>query len=647
MLLTKYAFVVNSKSLVDRSLANIFEHLYNAGYSKEVAQNICNPTFIESNPDYYLYYPYLFNSVFNFYDDKVLDSLSIAGFLFYRSILFMDDIFDTKGKNGSFNDFLMANVCQEETIKILSSHFDLNSPFWTAWNKRKFEYAKAYELDKLSHKIFSFQQYVTLCDYKSTFGKVAIDAIFTLVGKNYELEYQKILESHKNFYVAFQILDDISDYEEDDTNNQFNISKYYLKKTTKNLESLNLQDQKKHLYLDNVAGKLYSKALSHIRKSINILRDYELPIWQSELQTMHNTIISHNLNVDGFIRFATGKINKSIPAKEKYSIEKSIEMAGQYLVEIKESNGSWIDYFNDAGTSNVWTTSFVSYFLSIGVNPKFDLIKSKKFILANRVENKNIWGYNSQWIPDADSTSFALLSLHALGVTFNKDNLEEWFKFQNKDGGFCTYRNEGELLISLNSKNIQNVQGWMKSHFCVSSVAYLVVCKLGISNANTKKLESYILKEIQKNDHSTYWWTSNIYPISFLILACCSKMNNEIFDLCNALLKKMSGGSNIVPKNEFYAGLLLLSIVKSKQYFEYSAIFEKSLVHYLAAAQNQDGSWKENHSMRIPSPEIVDPENQVANWAIDNKGTNIVLQDFNRVFTTTVCLTALQLHYSQ
>ncbi len=642
MLLTRYSNLRDSDILIKKSLENVVNYLVSQRYPKQIVKNICDSKFIDGNPDYYLFYPYMFHSVFNFHDENILEKLSVAGFLFYRSIILIDDVFDNETEDGNFNKFFMSNICQEETIKILSSFFTIDSVFWKTWNIRKFEYAKAYELDKLSHNIESFEQYVTLSDYKSSFGKIAIDALFVLTNELYEKEYNVLLESHKYFYVAFQILDDISDYEEDLTNNQFNISRFVLSKKVQNLNSISLPEQKKLLYIMNIAGELYQKALFYINESIKACSHFNLINWQSELQAMHNTIITHQLNIEGYIKYSLVSNNQTIKVNGSRSVGQAIGKAENYLINAKELDGSWKDFFNDAGVSDVWATSFTAYFLSNFDEPQYGLDKSKEYILSNMCYGKYLWGYNSQWIPDADSTSFGILSLHSMGLIFDEYMLKDWFAFQRDDGGFSTYRNKTELLAALNSKTIKNVDGWLSSHFCVSVVAYVVTSQLGIKNQESERLKDYVLVNLNNNEHQPYWWTSKYYSLSFIILACCINMDDEIFNLCCNELNDSLKKDKSIFDNEFFAGLSLLAISNSRHMFEYDGEVINNLLNYLFTAQKSDGSWNGNYSMRIPSPWTINPDKEVNSWKKDNKGTNVIVQDFNRVFTSVVCLSALK-----
>ena len=67
---------------------------------------------------------------------------------------------------------------QEETIKILTSIYGYKSSFWELWQQRKEEYFKAIQTEKhlLTTPMVSFEQYSSLADDKSAFGKIAIDS---------------------------------------------------------------------------------------------------------------------------------------------------------------------------------------------------------------------------------------------------------------------------------------------------------------------------------------------------------------------------------------------------------------------------------------------------------------------------------------
>lgn len=640
MILTKYYDLDNSSILLQVCLENLKTYLTKQGYPKPIVEIICDMTFINANPSYYLYYPYLYNSSYNYHNDSILKKLSIAGFLYYKSIIYIDDVFDNKEGKDTFNKFTISNICQEEAIKLLSDLFNIDSNFWKIWNKRKFEYFKAYELDKVSHNIQSYRDYEILADYKSSFGKIAIDALYILTEERNKSDYTKILESHKYFYVAFQILDDILDYEEDYYNSQFNISKFELERSIKNLNDYNIKAQKKLLYSKNVAIELYEKAQLYLNKSLDLCKDLNAPKWKNELQILYNTALTHKLNVYGFVKYSFIINNLEKKTKEENTIKKAISTAKNYILNTQESNGCWEDFLNDAGISDIWATAFVTYSLSKDNILISEFQKSKGFLLSN-TNSDYVWGYNTDWIPDADSTSFAILALNSLGHVFKEEELKGWYSYQNDDGGFSTYNNEQELSASLNSKDITNVTGWLNSHFCVSSIAYLVFSELKINNKYSKKLREYLIYNLKTESYQPYWWTSSIYSISYLIIASSLSHDNEILLLCNRILNKYLKNIQFPIKNEFYAGLLLNAVCYSNNELIISKSILSKLVLGLIESQKKDGSWEGNYSLRMPSPHIINPNIEVKFWDENNRGTNIHVKDFHRLFTTVSCLSAL------
>lgn len=95
-------------------------------------KNIILSDFIEENPKFYLYYPNLFCDEKKPFQNEEIKFVSIAGYLFYQSILMLDKIID---EGAPSKDFILVNVLQEEAIKLLTSIFDLNSHFWNIWTK--------------------------------------------------------------------------------------------------------------------------------------------------------------------------------------------------------------------------------------------------------------------------------------------------------------------------------------------------------------------------------------------------------------------------------------------------------------------------------------------------------------------------------
>ncbi len=266
---------------------------------------ILNENLISNNPDFYLFYPKLFAPFFNFKDEDKLNKLCIAGYLYYLSIIHTDSLIDDKKI-----DFLpLINICQEEAVKLLTSLFDINSEFWKIWNLRREEYFEAVKLEKklYTKRNVSKKDFELLADYKSAFGKIAIDSIHILTNKKYPKIYEEVLNRHIHFSVGFQLYDDIKDFKEDFLKKQFNWACYklikYLKKQQINPYILDIQTLFKYLYLSNISTKICKDSISNLKKStLNIESSEEKKLWNDSVDKIKNSVIKYNDISKGYLQ---------------------------------------------------------------------------------------------------------------------------------------------------------------------------------------------------------------------------------------------------------------------------------------------------------------------------------------------------------
>lgn len=617
-------------------------------------QVILNKEFIEKNPSIYLYYPYLYNEAFNVIGN--IKKLSIAGFLYYRSIIYLDDLLDNK-KSG-VKSIIHISICQEESIKILSSLFPLESSFWSIWNKRRCEYLQAYKMDKAMQNSSSFRNFEKLADYKSAFGKVAIDGLYCMSKNKNIVSYNKILESHKYFYVGFQIMDDIEDITEDIKNGQTNIAVQYLTKEIKARGiDVNTQSDEsivKYIYIFGVAEKLLDKCILSLNKSEQVICDQPLNNWQSEIRKLRNMAIVKQLNIKAYIQnlLVTSKLSVK-NRKGSSSIKKIIYQGLDFLNAFQNEQGAWKEYYNEAGMSDSWATAFILSYLCQNPlsNNKLEVAKKKGISFLKNSKNGELWGYNKEWIPDADSTSFVLLTRYKY---YKKDItiplINKWFEYQNEDGGFATYKNSNDILWSLNS-NEQNisVKGWTTSHICVSAVAFYYLSLTDQKNTNYFNLENFLINSVNNDGlWDSYWWTSPIYSTSFLMKSANLIKNKKLANIIDHATEQIvklqntngSFGDKYVTHSPFYTGLVVDAICEIPKYFNMFKSQIDNAVDWLKNSQMDDGSWVATSAMRMPDSKIIDPS-IILEWPEDTKGLNIRAKEFNRLFSTTVSVSAL------
>ncbi len=100
-------------------------YIQNLAISNSFKSIIIDENFINCNPVFYQNYPSLFANIFTL-QEQDLDLLNIAGYLYYQATIFTDNLLD----ENDVSKFPIISICQEESIKILTSIFGLKNDFW-------------------------------------------------------------------------------------------------------------------------------------------------------------------------------------------------------------------------------------------------------------------------------------------------------------------------------------------------------------------------------------------------------------------------------------------------------------------------------------------------------------------------------------
>jgi hypothetical protein len=624
-------FNCNNKAIEEA----LIEYVGKLSLPNDLKKVLCNLDFITCNPSYYLDYPFLFLSR----DDIVVEkhkiiNLCISGCLYYQSILYLDRVLDGDFSVQSVFPFIL--LCEEESIKLMSSLFDTDSVYWNYFNKRKLEYLHAFKVDK-KNNISSFDEFIVHADEKASLGKLAIDALYCLGNIMDENTYYKYLEIHKYFYVAFQILDDINDICEDFDKGQFNIAIWYVKRALNgdNMAVLNSGTCiAEYFYTSKIYKKLLEYAASSLDKVLYMTNLYNLPYLKSEACKMYNTVLLHKQNIKTYLYQLKVTNGLSIQNVDRLCLDESITNSLHYLSKMQNKDGSWIDFCNNAGASDTWCTSFVSMMLQESGLGTDLVYKAKKYLYDKKKEE--LWGYSSFWICDNDSSVIGVLAtgcIEDIAIIENR---------VNTDGGFSTYYDKNALLCSLsNSKNWEiNVDGWMQSHPDVSSAALYLLAKFNRKSKVLPVTIDYFKKNIISMPSLVYWWIDDIYTVYFLSKANLIIRDSEIE---NYIVKKVESkyaefaSSNVKESYTYmYLGMLLHLLLYVNNFS--AAAYIKD---YIIRNQYNDGSWNESNFMCMPGTNNVNPVNGKL-WEVGDHGIEIRAHEFSRLFTTSTVLMSLK-----
>lgn len=633
---------VNAQKLSSDNYIQAYKkYIIDLKLNRTIEKAITDDDFIRANQQFYLYYPKLFSSAFNV-SKKDVALLCIAGYLYYQSTLFLDSVIDDK----QFHKIAFVNICQEEAIKILTSIYGKDSVFWSYWNQRRNEYYAAIELEKGIHskELVTIDDYLQIADYKASFGKAAIDTLFVLNNSLDPESYNALLKSHRLFSLAFQLNDDILDFKKDVLSGQFNWAHYLLKREP-GIESADVNVLNKYIYIRGITSKIFRTAIDYLDKAWYAVEDIPVPLWKDMIADLRQKFQVSVLETDNYLEILTAGITSSSVYIINNSLSDSIRLSVDYIKSKQNKDGSWREYVNQGGISNVWSTAFIVSGLSGALADKYlpeAVNLALHFIDNNRIDD--IWGYNSTWIEDADTTNFVLLSYLNNNLAVQNAWLQEWEKYQSSKGGFATYKNKEYLLEALGDGRITEVSGWCNAHHCVSAVSFYFMAKYDKNSEVFSLLDLYFdqISEVLE----AYWWTSPIYTLYFLVKTYRITGDKKKADILTEQILSYGNedGSfnDRYGKNDFYTGMALEILMDDA--CRYRDQIERS-VDYLLKNQYEDGSWKSSHALQIPHPDNFEP--QGFPYPVDTHGTNVRAKEFNRLFTTSTILKALNEYDSE
>ncbi|HOR40383.1 MAG TPA: prenyltransferase/squalene oxidase repeat-containing protein [Paludibacteraceae bacterium] len=582
-------------------------------------------------------------------NENLLIKLSFYSYLYFSSILCFDKYYDNqidilKNKN-LIRTFVF--FVKEQALTGLLSIINQESNFWNEFNKLKIIFFESSNNENhIEIEEFSDDKYFEIARNKSILSYAFVYSLKYLFGEL--VEEKSLLYGLDNFHMGFQIYDDYRDLKEDKINNQMNYFNYKINKKSKKLKTSN--DSFEYLlklsYLDNTITDCLELALKFLRISLNVFAD----IKQHSLINVTNETIYLIESELQFIKIAIKKANekstKSNSLIVKNDINKAINLSLYYLQNNLNSNSFWEDFLTNAGYGKEWVTGYVlSMIGEINANLDF-LSKPLEALLTSKS------GYNNLIVQDGDSSNFFIKTSNIFNKPILESKLNSWFAFSKSDGGWATYYSN-DIKISMNFPLDADFKGWFTPQLCVSTVSAWVAKDFKdkkISDIYTRTIEYIISNQNKDGSWKSYWWTENIYATAFAILALPKDEKYNLY-LKKAVIylinKQNSNGSwsNGADECAFYTALSLKSLM---DYFLYSKsqIINDRIdigINWLINNQMKDGSWKVSRILQIPFPDILDPL-EVKDWRHTSFGLNCLVDDHNRIFTTSTVYNCLCLY---
>ncbi len=573
-----------------------------------------------------------------------IEIVSSGAYLYFRFLLDLDKLLDEKNEVSALQLFRRASITfevYEESLKTLSAVFDIQSPFWERFRYFKTEYANAVFSEKQFSKgqlSFTEESFEEIAAGKSAICYASISALSTLNGAiDCEAKLEKCL---RHIHIAFQYLDDIEDFKKDVEQDQWSYPQYlvsrYLEGKSKIISDSTLAY--KYLFVSGIANSMLDKAILHYQLAIQISCDLGLTNLNEFLQKQLSFVDFFKKEIGLLIEKTVSKVGKSQKIEASFDILSTLSK-GQTFLTNNHHNGVWSDFITSTGKGDVWITGFVGLMLS---ETNYD----QKILKDALLPISKTGAFNSSMIEDADSTNFIAGFHWRMNQSIPNELLTNWLSFMNPDGSFSTYRDAQKLRKALELREDADVGGWASAHGCVTAVAAYIMSEIPALKKEYVLSLNYLSNCLQANANiRAYWWTNDLYAISFALLGLAkdhTKME-ECGMLAGMILEQQDkngcwhnpADSN---PNAFYTALALKALLAFKP--QYQSLQIQQGINWLLNNQTTDGSWLVGRILRIPATDVMESQS-VSRWRNSSFGVNTLVDDHNRVFTTAMVVNAL------
>ena len=570
-----------------------------------------------------------------------LESLSLSSYLYFRFLLSFDQLVDTS--HFSLSEMRLGFEFYEKALRGLAALYPDDSPFWEQFSTLKSRYFNSLISEKKgSHKKVDMtpELFQEIAIGKSAMSLAAVDSLACLADSTSKRD--ELIDCISQLHIGLQYMDDIDDFKLDFKEGQWTYPMYLTQNYLKENGIITQDPTLLHtyLYVSGIAQKNLGLAMKHFEKSALIASSAGLSSFTAFLEKQITNCQSHLQEVENLFLKTEIKSQKSFSVVKNNTLDTSLENALVYLEKNINDSTEWTDFMTSAGQSTSWTSAYIGMQLA-EIDNSNPLLKPALQKLISTDSN----GYNEGMIQDGDSSSFMVGFQQKMGFATDLSQ-REWLEFMNADGGWVAYRDPIALREKLDLTASVSVEGWTNSHDCVSAAAAYVLAGIPSLRLDYEITCLHLATLLENKNHwSSYWWTSDVYATSFAIQALA--LHPEFKNRCETPAlwlanEQVTSGYWSNPATEepsaFYTALAIKALAAHD-----AKGFDKSIakgVDWLLKNQMTDGSWLTSRILRIPATDVLDPST-VKRWRKSSFGVNCIVDDHNRLFTTSTVLNTL------
>jgi squalene-hopene/tetraprenyl-beta-curcumene cyclase len=332
------------------------------------------------------------------------------------------------------------------------------------------------------------------------------------------------------------------------------------------------------------------------------------------------------------------------------AISHCTQRAITFLLSARDPDGWWRD-FDVAGPSDAWITGYVATALALSGNSEaLSVARNAWRLLARRDPHRRGWGYHRRVPADSDTTAWALLlaqeldESHSIRVARGRRFLA---RHMLPDGGIATYSWHGPIARFTGIED--RFAGWCSSHTCVTATAG------SLRTLPSRDRALQFLRDRQAPDGSwhAYWWHDPEFATAHAVeaLATTREDHERVRKAAQWVATRIDDNGAVVtdiePQGSPFATALALRVLVSAVGSGVAGDYELQLIsraaRQLVETQRPNGAWRASARLRVPPPDLRNPEAFVG-WGRDGRGPDsigTIVCDKRAIHTTTAVLRSL------
>ena len=347
-------------------------------------------------------------------------------------------------------------------------------------------------------------------------------------------------------------------------------------------------------------------------------------------------------------RAVSSALTMPLTARLGPDLERSASAAASWLLYSRNADGWWRDFALAPGSSDEWVTAYVGCALAASharCRHVDEAVEQAWELLLGRQRAAGGWAYNAIAPADADSTSWALELAQLLGFADGQpaERARHWLDGHRlAAGGVTTYADSRPVRAFTGIPVSTSFAGWTAAHTCVTAA-------VARSLRDSRDVEYLKCTQEAAGNWSSYWWCEPAYATALAVeaLSEAAELGEEarLVAAVHWAARQVEEGrpferANTLSSFELAWCVRLLSIAPESTVSGDVRRSRETAARWLLDRQLPSGAWEPSARLRVPPPDVINPET-FTDWVEGGRIERAVVLDQNSIFTTATALVAI------